>query len=180
MKALRRLSILLVLAAALSTFAAAQSKPPSAQSVLAAAVQTAKAQQKNVLIHFGASWCSWCKRLDEMLESKEVGKLFQDNYVIAHLTIQEHQDKVALENPNAQQMADSAGAGGAGVPVYIFFDGNGKQLATSLALPDGGNIGYPATPEEIKAFDTLLLKTAPRMTGEQRKQVSDYLSNQKH
>lgn len=180
MKPILRSSIVLLLAAALVIPAAAQTKPLSAKEVLANAVQTAKAQQKTVLIHFGASWCTWCRHLDEMLESAEVGKLFHDNYVIAHLTIQEHPDKVALENPGAQEMANVAGAGGAGVPVYIFFDSGGNRLATSLAMPDGGNIGHPATPEEIKAFDGLLVKTAPRMTAAQRKQVSDYLSRQKH
>jgi len=180
MKAIFRSSIVLLLAAALNLSVAAQTPPPSAQSVLAAAAETAKAQQKSVLIHFGASWCTWCKHLDEMLESTEVGKLFHDNYVIAHLTIQESKEKVALENPGAQEMANRAGAGSAGVPVYIFYDSSGKQLATSLAMPDGGNIGHPATPEEIKAFDSLLVKTAPRMTAEQRKQISDYLAKQKY
>ena len=91
----------LLLAAVLATAVTAQTKPPTAEQVLTGATQTAKAQQKNVLIHFGASWCSWCRHLDAMLESAEVGKLFRDNYVIAHLTIQESKDKVALENPGA-------------------------------------------------------------------------------
>jgi thiol-disulfide isomerase/thioredoxin len=142
-------------------------------------MQTAKAEQKNILIHFGASWCSWCKRLDAMLDSAEVGKSFHDNYVITRLTIQESEDKVALENPGAQEMVDDAGGKDQGVPVYIFFDSAGKRLGTSMAMPDGGNIGHPATPEEIKAFDGLLEKTAPRMTAEQRKEISNYLEKQK-
>jgi thioredoxin-related protein len=180
MKTTRRVFTTIVLTTALVLSAAAQSTPASANEVLSKAVQTAKAQQKNVLIHFGASWCSWCKRLDEMLESPEVGKLFQDNYVIAHLTIQESKDKVALENPGAQEMVDAAGGKGSGVPVYIFFDAMGNRLATSMAMADGGNIGHPATPEEIKAFDGLLARTAPRMTASQRQQISEYLSKQKH
>src|SRR4029079_4339472 len=119
---------------------AAQTKVPApqkAQTVVDAALQSAKTQGKNVLIHFGASWCSWCKRLDAMLESDEVGKLFHDNYVITHLTIQESDDKKALENPGAQEMANTAGAGKAGIPIYIFLDSNGKTLATSLAMADG-------------------------------------------
>ena len=180
MKPIRRSSMSLLLAAVLTTAVTAQTKPPTAEQVLIGATQTAKAEQKNVLIHFGASWCSWCRRLDAMLESAEVGKLFRDNYVIAHLTIQESKDKVALENPGAQEMVDGAGAKGAGVPVYIFFDSDGHRIATSLAMPDGGNIGHPATPEEIQAFAGLLEKTAPRMTAEERKQVTDYLSKQKY
>ncbi len=126
MKPIRRSSMALLLAAVLATAVTAQTKPPTAEQVLTGATQTAKAEQKNVLIHFGASWCSWCRHLDAMLESAEVGKLFQDNYVIAHLTIQESKDKVALENPGAQEMVDGAGAKGAGVPVYIFFDSDGQ------------------------------------------------------
>ena len=179
MKSTHRAFAVFVFAVMLATGAAAQVQPRSAKDVLADAVKTASAEKKNVLIHFGASWCSWCKRLDQMLESEEVGKLFHDNYVITHLTIQESKDKVALENPGAQEMVDAAGAKGSGVPVYIFFDSEGKRLATSLAMPDGGNIGHPATPEEIQAFDTLLQKTAPRMTATERKQVSDYLAKQK-
>jgi thioredoxin-related protein len=169
-----------VLAFALASAAHAQSNAPQpAKLVLAEALKTAKAEQKNVLIHFGASWCGYCKQLDAMLESKEVGKLFHDNYVITHLTIQESGDKVALENPGAKELADAAGAKGQGIPIYIFFDSAGTRLATSLAMPDGGNIGHPVTPEEIVAFDGLLKKTAPRMTEVQRKQVSDYLTKQK-
>ena len=180
MKAIYRWSSVLALSVVLAISSSAQAGPPSASEVLRAAMETAKAQQKNILIHFGASWCSWCKHLDKMLESPEVGKLFHDNYAITHLTIQESKDKVALENPGAQEMVDSAGGKGSGVPVYIFFDGEGNRLATSMAMPDGGNIGHPVTPEEIQAFDGLLEKTAPRMTAAERKQIVDYLSKQKY
>ncbi|HEX4996634.1 MAG TPA: thioredoxin family protein [Terriglobia bacterium] len=170
------LTLTVVLVLAVST--AARTPPPTARDVLVKALEQAKVEQKNVLIHFGASWCSWCMRLDAMLESAEVGKIFHENYVIAHLTIQESPDNVALENPGAEDMVNSAGAGGAGVPVYIFFDSAGQTLATSMAMPDGQNIGHPASPEEINAFDVLLEKTAPRITKEQRKLVSEYLSKQ--
>ena len=180
MKAVYRSGIALVFAAVLTIPSLAQTKPPSAQEVLAGAMERAKAEQKNILIHFGASWCTWCKHLDAMLESAEVGKLFHDNYVITHLTIQERKEMVELENPGAQELVNAAGGNGAGVPVYIFFDSSGERLATSLAMPNGGNIGHPATPEEILAFEGLLMKTAPRMTAAQRKQVTDYLAKQKY
>ncbi len=173
-------SVALVLSLALISVSYAQAAgPQSADVVLAAALKIARAEHKNVLVHFGASWCTYCKQLDAMLDSPELSKLFHDNYVITHLTIQEHPEKVALENPGAQELADAAGAGGQGIPIYIFFDSAGTRLATSMAMPDGGNIGHPVTPAEISAFDGLLKKTAPRMTAEQRKQVSDYLARQK-
>jgi thioredoxin-related protein len=181
MQTISRWSVVFVLALALATPALAQTNkvPQPAKMVIGEAMQKAKAQQKNVMVVFGASWCGFCKQLDAMLESKAVGKLFQDNFVITHLTIQESKDKVALENPGAQVMADAAGAKDAGIPIFIFFDAMGTRLATSMAMPDGKNIGHPVTPEEIVAFDGLLKKTAPRMTTAERKQISDYLAKQK-
>jgi thioredoxin-related protein len=156
-----------------------QSAPP-AKTVVDAALKQAQAEDKNVLIHFGASWCSWCKQLDALLLGPEFGKLFDQHYVISHLTIQESDNKKALENPGAQEMANASGAGKAGVPVFLFLDKTGKTLATSMALPNGGNIGHPVTPEEIKAFTALLERTAPRMTAAQRTEVADYLSKKKY
>ena len=153
-------------------------RTPAAEQVLNAAFETARAEQKVVLTHFGASWCTWCLHLDAMLTSDEVGSLFQDNYVITHLTVQESDDKVALENPGAQEILDAAGAGDSGLPAYIIFDSDGKQLATSLVMPGGGNIGHPVTPDEIVAFLVLLDQTAPRMTAADRDRVSAYLTNQ--
>ena len=62
----------------------------------------------------------------------------------------------------------------------MFFDSNGKRLATSMAMPNGDNIGFPVSPEEIEAFVGLLEKTAPRMTAAERNRVAGYLSKQKH
>jgi hypothetical protein len=109
-----------------------QDRPPSAQEVLGSAVMTANAEQKGVLLHFGASWCLWCLRLDAMLESDEVGDLFHDNYVITHLTIQESDDKTALENPGAQEMLEAAGGASVGVPV------------TSSSTVAGSNLRLPS------------------------------------
>ena len=181
MKLATRLAILFAVVVCLGVIAQAQTKAtPSADSIVNAALKTAQSENKTVWVDFGASWCGWCKKLDAMIESKEVGKLFADNYVIAHLTIQESADKKALENPGGEEMAAKAGISTGGVPVYFFLDKAGKQLATSMVMPGGNNIGHPATPEEIKAFDGLLIKTAPRMTAEQRAQISDYLSKQKN
>jgi thioredoxin-related protein len=149
--------------------------PPSAESLVDAAVKTAKSQNKMVLVHFGASWCVWCRHLDDMLQGPELGKLFADHFVIVHLTVQESDDKKQLENPGAEQMMTKEGAGKSGVPVFMFFDQAGNKIADSLALPNRANIGYPASPEEIEAFGGILEKTTPRMTPAQRASIIDYL-----
>ena len=149
--------------------------PPSAESLMDAAVKTAKSQNKIVLVHFGASWCVWCRHLDDMLQGPELGRLFADHFVIVHLTVQESDDKKQLENPGAEEMMTKEGASKSGVPVFMFFDQAGKKIADSLALPNRANIGYPASPEEIEAFGAILEKTTPRMTAAQRASIIDYL-----
>ena len=149
--------------------------PASAESLMDAAVKTAKSQNKIVLVHFGASWCVWCRHLDDMLQGPELGRLFADHFVIVHLTVQESDDKKQLENPGAEEMMTKEGASKSGVPVFMFFDQAGKKIADSLALPNRANIGYPASPEEIEAFGGILEKTTPRMTAAQRASIIDYL-----
>ncbi len=63
-----------------------------------------------------------------------------------------------------------------GLPFYAFLDKTGKKIADSNAMPGGGNIGYPATPEEIQAFSTLLEKTAKRMSRKHRDEITAYLA----
>ena len=159
-------------------FAQSGSKtPPPAQELLAAAIKTAAAENKNVLVHFGASWCGWCKRLDAFLVSPEFGKLMADNYVLLSLTVQESPGKKSLENPGAEKLMNEMSGGKAGgLPYYFFVDKTGAKIADALAMPNGDNIGYPATPEEIKAFISLLERTAPRLTREQRAEISNYLT----
>ena len=172
----RRFSAILAICLA----ATASAEVPSAREVLDAALAEAKAEHKNVLVHFGASWCTWCRHLDAMLEGPELGALFHDNYVIAHLTIMESDDKIALENPGAQELAEGSVGEIDGVPFYVFFDSDGNRLASSNAMPNGGNIGHPVTRQEIEAFVGLLEKTAPRMTAADLDEVADYLAQQKH
>jgi len=164
-----------VLIAGTAQVSTAAVAPPSVESMMNAAVKTAKVQDKIVLVHFGASWCSWCKKLDEMLLGQELGKLFAQHFVIVHLTVQESGDKKQLENPGAEAMLKAEGAGASGVPVFMFFDASGKKIADSLALPNRANIGYPGTPEEIAAFAGILQKATPRMTAAQRTTIIDYL-----
>ncbi len=156
--------------------AAGAAKPaPTAASLMFDAFQKAKAEDKVVLVHFGASWCSWCKRLDEMLQGKELGKLIGNHFVLVHMTVQEHDKNQKLETPGADEMLALHGANKSGVPIFMFFDKTGAKLADSLALPNRVNIGYPASPEEIHAFDGILEHTAPRMSVAERASIIDYL-----
>jgi thioredoxin-related protein len=167
--------LFVVMVSCVAQMAVSAMAPPSADTLIDAAVKTAKSQNKIVLVHFGASWCVWCRHLDEMIQGPELGKLFADHFVIVHLTVQESDDRKQLENPGADQLLAREGAGNSGVPVFMFFDQTGKKIADSLALPDRANIGYPASPEEIQAFAGILDKTTPRMSAAQRSSIVEYL-----
>lgn len=150
--------------------------PPPAQALLNDAIKMAKAENKTILVHFDASWCGWCKRLNAFLHSPQMGKLIAEHYLLVALTVQESKDKKALENPGAEELMSAMGGANSGLPFYFFLDKEGKKIADSKALPNGGNIGHPANAEEIKAFEGLLERTAPRMTSAQRAQIVDYLT----
>ena len=180
-KRLLAVPVCIVVLGTLATFpllAKPDSKPkPSARELLSAAAKTARAENKTIMVHFSASWCGWCKRLDAFLNAPEVGKLMADNYVLLELVVQESREKKALENPGAAELMKEMGAADAGLPYYFFLDKDGKKIGDSLVMPGGKNIGHPANAEEIKAFVGLLERTAPRMTTVQRTKIADHLTN---
>jgi thiol:disulfide interchange protein len=149
--------------------------PRSAQKLVDEAVAAAKAARKNVLVEFGASWCGWCKRFETFLAEPTAGKLMLDNFVVVHLVVQEVPDKKALENDGGAALMAQMGGGG-GLPYFFMLDAAGKKIGDANIMPNNGNVGHPNTPEEVRAFDALLARTAPRMSAAERGQVREYLT----
>ena len=175
-RAMTRLGLFLAAAVCLTHPAMAQrEKPLPAQEVVDAAVKKARASKKSTLVLFHASWCGWCRRLDAALNDPDVRKIIGDSYVVVHLDVMEHDDKKALENPGGNTLMADYGGENSGLPFYVFLDAKGKKIADSNAMPKDQNIGYPAAPEEIEAFEKLLKQTAPRLTDAQRGKIVAYL-----
>jgi len=149
---------------------------PSAKVVLTKAQAQAKAGKKNVMVIFHASWCGWCHKLDDFLADPEMGKLMKANFVIQHVDVLENGDKKVLENEGGLTYMESFGGKNAGLPFTAMTDPSGKMLVNSSK--DGkptGNIGYPAAPDEIAHFMTMLKKSAPRMTPADLTKIEDWL-----
>jgi thiol:disulfide interchange protein len=150
--------------------------PEPARTVVQRAVERAKAETKTVWVDFGASWCGWCRKLEAFLSAPEVKDIIQKHYLIVPLTVMESTDKKALENPGGEDVMKDLGGGDAGLPFYAFLDGSGKKIANSMAMPNGGNIGFPANQTELDAFVSLIDKTAPALTPGERARLVGYLN----
>jgi thioredoxin-related protein len=150
--------------------------PAPAKEILDAALKEASTSKKSVFLVFHATWCSWCKRLDAVLNEPEVKRIMDDNYVIVHLDVMERGPMVqTAENPGGRDILKNMGGAESGLPFYVILDGTGKKLIDSDIMPGKSNIGFPGSPEEIAAFEQLLKQTAPHMTGEQRAEVVAHL-----
>ena len=151
--------------------------PPPAKQVMTAAIAKAKATNKTVLVKFSASWCGWCHRFDEFLKDPVMGKIMYDNYEIVTLIVSESPDKKALEHPGSADIMKEMGNKSGGIPFFFALDGAGNKIGDSNVLPDGGNVGHPATPEEVNGFvDIFIPKTAPRITPEARELIRAHLT----
>ncbi len=157
-----------------------EAKPAPAAQLLSSAKVRARKEHKTVLVMFHASWCGWCNLLISVMNKPEYKKLFADNYVVVSLDVSESGAKKALENPGADKLRADLGGTNTSLPFYAFTDPQGKELANSNRVPVAhgamANIGYPAEPEEIAAFDELLKKTAPHMKAAARKSFIAYLT----
>jgi len=148
---------------------------PAASDVVAGALKTASADRKVVLIEFGASWCTWCRRFEAFVQAPDVASIVAANYVVVNLVVQEREEKKALENPGGQEVMDKWGGAKSGLPFYVFLDASGRKIADSNAMPDGGNVGFPGNAKEAAVFLGLLDKTAPRLASADRAKVVRYL-----
>ncbi len=150
------------------------SGPAPAKALLAEASARALKEKKNVLVIFHASWCGWCHKLDDMLESPKFKSTFEKSYVITHVDVMENGPKKNLENEGGADLMAKFGAEKAGLPFFVVLSPAGKQLGDSF-LPSKENMGFPSAPEEVSAFMVLLKKTAPKMSAGEQTTVEKFL-----
>jgi hypothetical protein len=148
--------------------------PPPADAIVSAAVKTAREQHKVALVEFGASWCVWCKRFDAFVHTPAIQPIIDRNYVVTHLTVLEHPDKKALDNPGGDAVLARWGGADGGIPFYAFLDANGTPIATSNAMPNGTNIGFPGNAREVAAFLDLIARTAPHLQPGDRETLAKF------
>ena len=124
---------------------------PTAAAVLNEARAQAKAEKKNVLVIFHASWCGWCKKFDAFLEDAAMKPLIDRNFVVLHITVLEAKDHKNDENPGGDDLFKSLGGDPktSGIPFFAFVNPAGKTLSNSnlpQPIKNETNIGYPGSP----------------------------------
>jgi thioredoxin-related protein len=109
-----------------------------AKKDLAVAIQTAKDQQKQVLIQVGGNWCSWCVKLHGLFESEaKLDSILKSDYVYIMINY-------SKENKNEAVLADLGYPQRFGFPVLLVIDQEGHRLHTQ-------NTAYL---EKDKGYDT--------------------------
>ena len=156
----------------------APQQAPPARQILDAALAAANATNRNVFVHFSASWCGWCHKLEAFLKTPE-GEMLQKYAVDVMLVVQESKGKELLENPGGAEIMKGWGGTG-GIPFYVFLDGKGTVLSDANNLVDAkgakGNIGYPANPKEVAAFDDMVMRGLPKMPADVRAKIIAYIA----
>ena len=133
--------------------------PEPAQDVLNKAYKQAKKEKKKVFLIFHASWCTWCKKMESNMALPEMKPLFEQNYVLAYLDVQEPPKKKDLENPGADEVLKKFKGEKSGIPFFVILDAKGNLLEDSFDAK-GDNLGCPASKEEVAEFITMLKNTS--------------------
>ena len=177
-----------ILSLALLVFTAitfAQTAVPSTEEIMNKAYAQAKKENKKVLVMFHASWCGWCKKMEASINEPTLKKFFDDNYVIAELTVQESKGKEHLENPGSLAFMTKYKGEKAGLPFWFVTDANGKELADSQIRPEGAsldtygdNVGCPAAENEV-AFFAKILKNTSKLKDSEIAMISERFAKNK-
>ncbi|MDP9292115.1 MAG: thioredoxin family protein [Verrucomicrobiota bacterium] len=115
----------------------------NANQQIADAVTEAGAQNKRVLLDFGANWCSWCHKLHELFESDaSVAQVLKSDYVVVMVDLnKDHNQDIEARYGHPRRF---------GIPVLVVLDAEGKPLTTQ----DSGELeqGDHHDPAKVLAF----------------------------
>ena len=114
---------------------------------IAMALTLAKAENKHVLLEFGANWCVWCRRLHGLMAANpEVTRVLDQNHVLVMIDVNtRHGTKRNLATNDKYGKPTQHG-----LPVLVVLDADGKLLTTQ----ETGTLeeGDAHSPAKVMAF----------------------------
>lgn len=130
----------------------------SASEIMDKAYNQAKIENKNIFLIFHASWCGWCKKMENNMEDPSVKKYFDVNYVKTFITVEERGEKAKLNTPEGDLLLEKVGGKNQGLPYWVIIDENGNVLKDSKI--NGQNVGGPASEKEVDYLISVLEATS--------------------
>jgi thioredoxin-related protein len=147
-----------------------EAKPLVAAKVLQNGLDEAAKTDRLVFLHFGAPWCGWCHRLEDWMETPEIAKILNKEFVDVQIDIDRMDGgKAILERYNV--------SGKGGIPWFAFLDAKGKALVNSDSPK--GNIGHPYQAHEIDHFVKMLSTTRRHLSQADIDRIDQSLKAQK-
>ena len=114
-------------------------------------ISTAKENNKKLFLVFGWEGCGWCRRLEKYHNDPKVKNILDKHFIISYIDI--------YKSANGQDLFKRYGKGG--TPSWTIFDSEGSIVVDSDL--GKGNIGYPATQDELNSYITAIKKAVPNL-----------------
>jgi hypothetical protein len=149
----------------------------TATDLFAQAKDEAKAEHKNILAVFSASWCGPCKLYERFLENPQMKAITDEVFVIQRFDVGERPNSGHSDTPGAVALRTTLGAADEpGFPFIVMTDNNGNPIVYSYRNGDtNSNVGYPALPEEIDWYIEMLKRAAPSLSPADLAATRDWL-----
>ena len=95
-----------------------------AKKEIEAALKTAHAENKRVILIFGGNWCYDCHVLDQALHEGEANKIVKESFLLVHVDIGEGDKNLDLIKKYETTLSS-------GVPTVVIIDAEGRVVYSS-------------------------------------------------